>query len=76
MGTPGYGDSATWPAYSGHPNDPRVTEADEERGWIAEQIRIAEGLIGRAERALMAGDTDAARDLVRSAITELEEVAA
>lgn len=53
-------------------------EPDETDGLI-DSIRIAvarcEETLGRAERALQARDTDAAQDLVRSAVNELEEVA-
>jgi len=28
--TAGYGDEATWPAYDGHPNDPRYNSEQEE----------------------------------------------
>ena len=60
-----------------HPNDPR-TEPDETDGLI-DSIRIAiarcEETLGRVELALNRRDTDAAQDLVRSAINELEEVA-
>lgn len=74
----GRGDSATWPACEGHENDPR-TDPDETDGLI-DSIRIAiarcEETLGRAEMALNRRDTDAAQDLVRSAINELEEVAA
>lgn len=74
----GRGDSATWPACEGHENDPR-TEPDETDGLI-DSIRIAiarcEETLGRVEMALNRRDTDAAQDLVRSAINELEEVAA
>lgn len=73
----GRGDSATWPACEGHENDPR-TDPDETDGLI-DSIRIAiarcEETLGRAEMALNRRDTDAAQDLVRSAINELEEVA-
>lgn len=51
--------------------EPDPTDADA----IREAIRLAEHYIGRAERALQDDDTDAAQDLVRSAINELEEVA-
>lgn len=74
----GRGDSATWPACEGHTNDPR-TKPDETDGLI-DSIRIAiarcEETLGRVEMALNRRDTDAAQDLVRSAINELEEVAA
>lgn len=73
----GRGDSATWPACEGHENDPR-TDPDETDGLI-DSIRIAiarcEETLDRAELALNRRDTDAAQDLVRSAINELEEVA-
>ena len=73
----GRGDPESWPACVGHENDPR-TEPDETDGLI-DSIRIAvarcEETLGRAERALQARDTDAAQDLVRSAVNELEEVA-
>lgn len=73
----GAGDSETWPACVGHENDPR-TEPDETDGLI-DSIRIAiarcEETLGRVELALNRRDTDAAQDLARSAINELEEVA-
>lgn len=73
----GRGDGATWPACEGHTNDPR-TKPDETDGLI-ESIRIAmarcEETLERVELALNRRDTDAAQDLVRSAINELEEVA-
>lgn len=54
-------------------------EPDETDGLI-DSIRIAmarcEETLGRVDRALDLRDTDAAQDLVRSAIGELEEVAA
>lgn len=43
-------------------------------GVIAEQIRLAEECIGRAERALQVDDIEATLDLLRCAISELEEV--
>jgi phage shock protein A len=43
--------------------EPEGTESDELRECIA----MAEEYIGRAERALLAGDTAAARDLMKSA---------
>ena len=48
--------------------EPDGTEADE----IREAILRAESYFGRVERALKNGDIDAARDLLRSAINELE----
>lgn len=73
----GRGDAESWPKCEGHPNDPR-TEPDETGGLI-DSIRIAiarcEETLGRVELALNRRDTDAAQDLVRSAINELEEVA-
>ena len=73
----GRGDPESWPACVGHENDPR-TDPDETDGLI-DSIRIAiarcEETLGRAEMALNRRDTDAAQDLVRSAINELEEVA-
>lgn len=51
--------------------EPEPTEADA----IREQIRLAEEYIGRAERALQAGDNDAACDLLSCAMRELGEVA-
>lgn len=73
----GRGDPESWPACVGNENDPR-TEPDETGGLI-DSIRIAiarcEETLGRVELALNRRDTDAAQDLVRSAINELEEVA-
>lgn len=55
----------------------QVPDYDEEdnSGVIVEQIRIAQEHIGRAERALQAGDQRAATDLLGSAVAELMEVA-
>ena len=54
----------------------QVPDYDEsDAGWIWEQIRIAQEHIGRAERALQAGDQRAATDLLGSAVAELMEVA-
>ena len=44
---PGYGDPATWPPYSGHPNDPRSDGREEAReAAIDDQVDtlMAEGL--------------------------------
>lgn len=75
--TPGIGDPVTWPDFTAHTNDPRTVESESD--GLIESIRIAmvrcEEAMGRADRALDRGDTDAAQDLVRSAIKELEEVA-
>jgi hypothetical protein len=52
---------------------------DADPDGLIESIRIAmvrcEEAMGRADCALDRGDTDAAQDLLRSAIKELEEVA-
>ena len=50
-------------------------EGNELAGSINEAIRLCDHYTGRAERALRDGDTEAAQDLLRSAINELEEVA-
>jgi hypothetical protein len=34
----GYGDSATWPPYSGHPNDPRAEYDDEAEAREAAEL--------------------------------------
>ena len=47
----------------------------DERDEIAEAMRLAEEVLGRAQRALAKGDAAAARDLLRSAISELEAAA-
>jgi hypothetical protein len=52
--------------------EPEPTDADA----IREAIRLCDHYTGRAERALQAGDCDAACDLLRSAMQELGEVAA
>ena len=60
--------------------EPQLTppEPDETDGLI-DSIRIAiarcEEALGRADRALDKGDTDAAQDLLASAMKELAEVA-
>jgi hypothetical protein len=51
--------------------EPEPTDADA----IREAIRLCDHYTGRAERALQAGDIDAARDLLSSAMRELGEVA-
>lgn len=52
---------------------------DADPDGLIESIRIAmvrcEETLGRVDSALNRGDTDAAQDLLRSAIKELEEVA-
>ena len=48
--------------------EPEGDESDE----IREAILRAESYFGRVERALTAGDIEAARDLLRSSINELE----
>ena len=48
--------------------EPEGDESDE----IREAILRAESDFGRVERALKAGDIEAARDLLRSSINELE----
>ena len=59
--------------------EPSLFEPDDDADGLIESIRIAmvrcEETMGRADRALSRRDTDAAQDLLRSAINELEEVA-
>jgi len=35
--TPGFGDEATWGPYSGHPNDPRAPEYEDEFEWSEDE---------------------------------------
>lgn len=55
----------------GNRAEPEPSEADD----IREAIRLCDHYTGRAERALQAGDIDAALDLLGSAMRELGEVA-
>jgi hypothetical protein len=48
--------------------EPEVSAA---AGWMLEQIRIAEEMLGRADRAIRAGNLDAAADLIQCAANEL-----
>ena len=52
--------------------DYRAEPEGDERDEIEEAITRAEETLGRAERALAKGDNEAARDLLRAAIIELE----
>jgi len=44
----GYGDSETWPPCSGHPNDPRTKELDED-----ELVRLDDDRNGRIDTDAM-----------------------
>jgi hypothetical protein len=68
--TPGPGDEVTWPACAGHPNDPRTEVSDDEAG-LRYLIEHAQELIGRAERALDAGEIQIAIDYLNSAGSDL-----
>lgn len=41
MGMPGYGDEATWPACTGHPNDPRTEQDEPDFGYLNTEERKA-----------------------------------
>lgn len=72
-GLPGAGDEATWPAYSGHPNDPRAPEPAEHAGTLdalSDVVSLVEE--ARTEVALRDDWTETAARLVREAIEALQ----
>ena len=60
-------------AYDGMDDDPDDKFEDDSQTELREIIALAEALIGRAERAIDCGDTDAARDLLIEAGRDLAD---
>lgn len=72
-GLPGVGDESTWPAYTGHPNDPRAPDGPEHAATL-DAMSDAIGLLEQARAEVKRTDdwTDAAARLVREAIETLQ----
>ncbi len=68
----GMGDSATWPPFSGHPLDPRATEADDDATLGA--IEDVREWLRMAETAAILGDMGKARHALVKARLSLEEL--
>lgn len=68
----GPGDPATWPAYSGHPNDPRAEDESDDIASRRLGIECAIADLKRAEEALDAGDVAAADKALAAAKAWLE----
>ena len=64
-------DEATWGQCVNHPNDPRTEEAGEAVAGLLYLIEDAENMLGRATRAIVNGDIDAAIDMLKSAGADL-----
>lgn len=64
-------DEATWGACTGHPNDPRTAEPSDTVSGLLYMIEDAENMLGRASRAIVNGDIDAAIDMLKSAGADL-----
>ena len=69
--TCGPGDEATWPAPSGHPNDPRTDDDDVILGIIG-ALDEAEQCLRLARKALAADNVDGCLELMRQAKLHLE----
>ena len=68
--TRGPGDEATWPAFSGHPHDPRTPDDDSD-DTTAEAINMVRALVVSAAASEVCGDRTmaekkmiAARDMI------------
>ncbi len=70
----GPGDSATWPAFAGHPNDPRATEAADEDAAL-ETIDYAIEWLQMAKVATINGSATKAKQLIDDARETLAELA-
>lgn len=71
--TPGPGDAATWPPFSGHPLDPRVPDDDDD-DTTAELIAEARGFLVAAEMAAKRGEMDKAREALIEAKLSIENL--
>lgn len=67
----GPGDESTWGPCTGHPNDPRTVEEDDTIAGLRMLIEDVQTQLGRAERAIAAGDLDWAIDVLHSAGRDL-----
>lgn len=72
MDLPGYGDTATWPACTGHPNDPRYDDSEDlaREEWECDSSyleRIGEDAVEEILYSLQHGmkSEDARKDLER-----------
>ena len=68
----GVGDAPTWPAYAGHPQDPRAPLPDEDPTMDA--INYVRGFLTIAEVAAKKGDLAKARQALIEARMSLEEL--
>lgn len=71
--TRGPGDEATWPAFSGHPHDPRTPDDDSD-DTTAESIADVRCFLVAAELAAMRGELDKAREALLEAKLSIEEL--
>lgn len=68
----GMGDSATWPPFAGHPNDPRAPLPDDDTTMDA--INYVLGFLTIAQVAAKKGDLAKARQALIEARLSLEEL--
>lgn len=72
-GLPGVGDEATWPAYEGHPNDPRAPDDPEHVGTAAALDDVIDALTAARNEVEREDDwTPRVAELVREAIESLQ----
>ena len=71
----GMGDSATWPAYAGHPNDPRTPDSGDfdDVDQCQDLIAKIRNEIDMAETALFLRDLEKSRKALEEAMLALEE---
>ena len=70
---PGFGDSQTWPPFTGHPHDPRTPEDDSD-DTTAESIADVRCFLVVAELAAKRGEMDKAREALLEAKLSIEEL--
>lgn len=71
MNLPGYGDPATWPRCTGHPNDPRSPEGPDRYAWEEDNspLDYMDGSeIDVILSELLHGDADVARAALEKAV--------
>ena len=68
----GAGDAPTWPAYAGHPHDPRAPIDDDDP--TLDVINDVRGFLAMAEVAANKGDLGKARQALIEARLSLEEL--
>lgn len=72
-GLPGLGDESTWPAYSGHPNDPRAPDSPEHAGTAAALDDVIDALTAARNEVERDDEwTPRVAELVREAIETLQ----